>query len=68
MLTRWRRAALLALGLVVAASSSVAAASKPALGIKNAKVAVTSPDGLHDATYTWVLFLVFSFSPLEIYS
>ncbi|GFZ46479.1 hypothetical protein JCM24511_04726 [Saitozyma sp. JCM 24511] len=52
MLSRWRRAALIALGLVLAASSSVAAASKPALGIKNAKVAVTSPDGLHDATYT----------------
>jgi hypothetical protein len=66
MLTSWRRAALLALGLL-AASSPVSAASKPALGIKNAKVAVTSPDGLHDATYTWVL-LFFLLEPLTVQS
>jgi len=37
---------------VLLLASSVSAAG--ALGIKNGKVAVTSPDGLTDATYTYV--------------
>jgi hypothetical protein len=37
-------------------ASTVSAAG--ALGIKNGKVAVTSPDGLTDATYTYVLRLL----------
>ena len=45
--------ALATLGLL--AASSVAAAG---LGIKNGKVAVSSPDGLSDATYTYVPHLL----------
>ena len=46
------RAGYLSTGVLLLASSVSAAG---ALGIKNGKVAVTSPDGLTDATYTYVL-------------
>jgi hypothetical protein len=51
MLPGLRSLAVLALGAFALASP---AAAKSALGIKNAKVSVTSPDGLNDASYTSV--------------
>jgi hypothetical protein len=38
--------------LVAASIALMSGVSAGALGIKNGKVAVTSPDGLSDATYT----------------
>ena len=41
-------------GAVVASTAALLCqvAAKPALGIKGAKVSVTSTDGINDATYT----------------
>ncbi|ORX39566.1 Oligosaccharyltransferase subunit Ribophorin II-domain-containing protein [Kockovaella imperatae] len=36
---------------ILAAASLVLGSKTPALGIKQGKIAITSPDGLHDATY-----------------
>ena len=43
----WSRSLITVLSLV----GSVVGAKTPALSIKNGKLAVSSPDGLHDATY-----------------
>jgi hypothetical protein len=50
--------------VVLLLTSTVSAAG--ALGIKNGKVAVTSPDGLTDATYTYVPQLVMAASQLSV--
>jgi hypothetical protein len=41
-----------ALQMAAASLALVSAVSAGALGIKNGKITITSPDGLSDATYT----------------